>query len=99
MAWLSNAVDSQGPIVIDGKTLRGARRQDDTQVHLLSALLAHEGITVAQREVPSKTNEIPELRARIASLNLEGGVVTADALHTQQETASYIVTEKKPITC
>ena len=94
-AWLSKNVDSKGPVVIDGKTLKGARRKDGTQVHLLSALLAHEGITLAQREIPCKTNEIPELCPLIESLDLEGRVVMADAMHTQCETANYIVEEKK----
>jgi hypothetical protein len=82
-------------IAVDGKTLRGARRQDGSKVHLLSAFLHQQGITVAQREVDQKTNEIPELPRLLQPLDLAGRVVTADALHTQKETARYIVEEKK----
>jgi len=93
--WLIGATTNKGPLVIDGKTLKGARREDGSQVHLISAFLAHEGITVAQREVPAKTNEIPELRELIKPMELKGRVVIGDALHTQRETASCIVDEKE----
>jgi predicted transposase YbfD/YdcC len=49
---------------------------------------------VAQREVGEKTNEIPELIPLLAPLEVEGRVITADSLHTQRETARYIVEEK-----
>jgi predicted transposase YbfD/YdcC len=75
-------LSSGGAIGIDGKTARGACRPDGTQVHLLSAFLHQEGMTIAQREVPSKTNEIPEAKLLLDTLDLEGKVVTADALHT-----------------
>ena len=50
---------------------------------------------VAQREVGEKTNEIPALPRLLAPLPLEGAVVTADAMHTQEATARYRVEEKK----
>lgn len=43
----------------------------------------------------SKTNEIPVLRELLEPMDIEGNVVTADAMHTQAETARYIVKEKK----
>lgn len=46
------------PIAVDGKTLRGARLEDNRQVHLLSASTHAEGVVVAQRNVDTKTNEI-----------------------------------------
>jgi hypothetical protein len=45
-------------IAIDGKTLRGARRSDGSQVHLLSALDTSTGIVLAQVTVAAKSNEI-----------------------------------------
>ena len=53
------------------------------------------GCVRAQREIDAKTNEIPELAPAIAHLDLIGTVVTADALHTQAETARYLVEDKK----
>ncbi|MFJ9711609.1 transposase family protein [Streptomyces sp. NPDC101234] len=43
-------------LAVDGKTVRGARRTDGTQVHLLAAMTG-TGLVTAQREVGSKTNE------------------------------------------
>ena len=80
---------------VDGKTLRGARDAGGTAPHLLSAILHQEGLVIAQRAVGEKTNEIPELPRLLAPLPLAGAVVTGDALHTQQDTARYLVEEKK----
>jgi predicted transposase YbfD/YdcC len=79
----------------DGKTVRGAVRGDGSQVHLLSVFDVATGCVRAQREVDAKTNEIPELAPAIAHLDLIGQVVTLDALHTQAETARYLVEDKK----
>ena len=80
---------------VDGKTLRRAHDQGQPAPHLLSALLHQEGVVVAQRAVGDKTNEIPELPRLLESLPLAGAVVTADALHTQRDTARYVVETKK----
>ena len=91
--WLLNIADDQA-IAVDGKTLKGAKRDNGTQVHLLSAFLHNQAITVNQLEVDEKTNEIPMIKPLLNDLNIEGMVVTADALHTQVKTARYIVEEK-----
>jgi hypothetical protein len=41
------------------QTVRGARRADGTQVHLLSVLDISTGIVLAQVTVNAKSNEIP----------------------------------------
>lgn len=92
--WLVFITNPEDAIAIDGKTLRGARRPDGTQVHLLSAFLHQQGVTIAQREVGEKTNEIPELKNLLAPLDVRGRVITGDPMHTQRETARYIVEEK-----
>ena len=91
--WLLNIADDHA-IAVDGKTLKGAKRDNGTQVHLLSAFLHNQVITVNQLEVDEKTNEIPMIKPLLNNLNIEGMVVTADALHTQVKTARYIVEEK-----
>lgn len=86
-------------IGIDGKTLRGARREDGTKVHLLSAFIHQQGITIAQKEVPAKSNEIPSAIPLLEPLDLKGKVVTADALHTQKDLARFLVKEKQADYC
>lgn len=93
--WILTVADRNEPIAVDGKTLRRALRPDGSQVHLLSALLQQSGATIAESEVGEKTNEIPELPNLLRSLQIEGRVVSADAMHTQDKTARCIVEEKK----
>ena len=52
-------------------------------------------VEIAQREVGEKTNEIPELKNLLSPLNIKGANVTTDAMHTQVETATFIVREKE----
>lgn len=93
--WLRSLGKDQGEAVaIDGKTLRGAQRADGRQVHLLSAVLHGSGVTLGQCEVDAKSNEIPAAPVLLASLELNGKTVTADALHTQRELARFLVDEK-----
>ena len=81
-------------VAVDGKSLRRSHEAGERAPHLLSAILHQEAVVVAQMDVEEKTNEIPKLPALLAPLPLQGTVVTADALHTQKETARYLVEEK-----
>ncbi len=78
------------PVRVDGKTVRGARNTDGSQVHLLAALAGERGVVAAQAEVGAKTNEIPMIIPLLDGLDLDGAVITADALHTQRATADYV---------
>ena len=80
----------QPSLACDGKEVRGAVRPDGTSLFLLSA--ATGGIVLAEREIPAKTNEIPEIGPMLRELNgrfpLAGWVISADALHTQRAFAA-----------
>jgi hypothetical protein len=93
--WLRSVVGgkSGGAVAIDGKTLRGARRQGGGQVHLLSAMLHGTGVILGQCEVEEKSNEIPAAPQLLDRLELSGMTVTADALHTQRELADFLVNQ------
>jgi hypothetical protein len=82
-------------IAVDGKSLRGSHDAGQRAPHLLSAILHQEAVVVGQIDVEQKTNEIPKLPQLLDPLPLEGTVVTADAMHTQRETARYLVEQKK----
>ena len=79
---------------MDGKVVRGAWRPDGSQVNLLSAISYDTAVVLAQREIAAKINEIPELSTLLADLDLTGTVVSADALHTQRETARHLVADR-----
>jgi predicted transposase YbfD/YdcC len=79
-------------IAIDGKVLRGAWVDEWTQVKLLSAMIHGEGLVVGQIRVPDDTNEITQIEKILDVLpDLPAETpVTADAAHTQIETAKAI---------
>jgi len=94
-AWMAQQVSLQeSALSLDGKTLCGSRNGEQGAVHLLSAIVHGHGTVVAQVEVGEKTNEIPCVKPLLADLDIRGTVVTADALHTQRETARHLVEDK-----
>lgn len=92
--WLASQADPEA-VAVDGKTVRGARDPDGNQLHLMSAILHQKGIVVSQRPVDCKTNEIKVFRPLLDGVDIEGKVVTADAMHTQVDHANYLVNERK----
>lgn len=78
-------------VALDGKTLRGSRKQGAPGVHLRSALAHHVGVTLAQQAVADKTNAITAVETVLRQLVLTGRVVTMDALLTQTTVAQTIV--------
>lgn len=82
-------------IAVDGKTVRGARKRKSGHPapHLVAALDHDTGTMLGQVQTPAKSNEIPALRDLLDNFPLEGVVVTADALHTQRDTAEHIIAQ------
>jgi predicted transposase YbfD/YdcC len=78
-------------VAVDGKSLRGSRKQGATDAHLLSALSQRVGVVMGQVAVDDKTNEITAMLELLAGLVLHGKVITGDALLTQHKIASTIV--------
>jgi hypothetical protein len=83
-------------LAVDGKCLRGSARTDGKPLQLLSAVSHRLRLTVAQEPIQEKSNEIPAIKPLLQKLPkgaLEGSMITADALHCQQETARFITQE------
>ena len=74
-------------VALDGKTLRGSKRQGAADAHLLSAFSHRRGVVLGQTGVPDKPNELGAAEEFLLSIVLEGRGVTADALLTQRELA------------
>lgn len=86
------AVGQSVQISLDGKTLRGVVAPDQSRgLHLLAAYLPAEGIVLLQLTVDQKTNEISVAPELLKRLNLQGKIVTGDALHTQRAVSLQIV--------
>jgi len=94
-AWLwTRAVQVGGRlvIVIDGKTVRGAKNKDGKAPHLVAALAHGIGAVLGQAAVDAKSNEIPAVRDLLkAFAGLASAVITIDAMHTQHDTAQVIL--------
>ncbi len=78
-------------VSIDGKALRGSRKQGAEIAYLLSAVSHSLGITLGQVSVDGKTNEIPRVEEILKSILVNGRVFTMDALLTQRTIARQIV--------
>ena len=63
----------------------------ENPLHIISAQLSELGITLAQKTVDGKSNEIPAVQKLLRELNIKGTIVVADALNCQKETAEIIV--------
>lgn len=91
--WVGAVLPTLGTeavVAIDGKTSRRTGKVGATPLHLVSAFAAGAGLVLGQRATAVKSNEktaIPEL---LATLALEGCIVTIDAMGTQANIAQAI---------
>ncbi len=75
-------------VVLDGK-----EPKHSGGLNVVSAVTAPSLHYLGSEVVAEKTNEIPAVRALCQRLDLDGRLVSIDALHTQTETARQIVLE------
>jgi predicted transposase YbfD/YdcC len=84
------------PIAIDGKTQRGSARRTVGQspLHMVSAWSVENHLTLGQVATHAKSNEITAIPELLKLLDLEGAVVTIDAMGCQKDIAAGIVQGK-----
>jgi hypothetical protein len=94
-SWLlEQEVSVLARLAVDGKVLRGSGRSDGKPLQLFSAVGHRLRLTLAQVPIEEKSNEIPALKPLLRSLPcLEGSLITADAMHCQQESARFVTQE------
>ena len=80
-------------MALDGKVLRGTRGKGQAR-ELVAVVGHHSAVVLNQVEVPDKASEMQAVKPLLEPIELSGRVVTADALHTQIETARYLVQDK-----
>lgn len=80
-------------IAVDGKTVRGSRTRADGSgaLHLVSAWASEAGLVLGQRAVDGKSNEITAIPSLLDRLELDGAIVSIDAIGTQKAIAQRIV--------
>jgi len=84
--WAMQLLNACGMhIIIDGKALRGATRKirDEKVPYILNAVEAATEIVIAQMPIDAKSNEITAIPEFIDRIDVEGSIVTIDAIGTQ----------------
>jgi predicted transposase YbfD/YdcC len=81
-----------GVVAVDGKALRGAfeRGRQSTPLQMVNVWAVEARICLAQRKAPSR-NECAGALEALALLDLEGCIVTADALHCHRGFAAMVI--------
>jgi len=84
---------ADGIVSIDGKAQRGTAKKASPHsfVHIVSAWAATHHLTLGQLKVDGKSNEITAIPKLLDVLDVEGTIMTIDAMGCQTEIADKIV--------
>src|SRR3954466_9621644 len=84
-----------GHVAIDGKTARhsGSPARGIKALHLVSAWATEHSLTLGQVATQEKSNEITAIPQLLELLDLEGALVTIDAVGCQKQIARQIVSQ------
>lgn len=94
IVWMTSIVEQQGKqIAIDGKVMCGSRDKGIGReaIDMVSAFAVESGLTLAQRKVDEKSNEITAIPFLLEMLTLTETVVTIDAIGCQTDIAEQII--------
>ena len=92
---ISELIDGQ-VISIDGKTLRRSKDKSNGKkaIHVVSAWASENNLVLGQLKVDEKSNEITAIPELLKMLDIEGCIITIDAMGTQKDIAETIVKNK-----
>lgn len=92
--WMKNVVsDLTGVIAIDGKTARRTRDKANRPLHVVSAFSHECGLVIGQLACEEKSNEITAIPKLLDMLEINGCIVTIDAMGTQKDIAEKIISK------
>jgi predicted transposase YbfD/YdcC len=97
VAWVAKVTGvSADVIAIDGKTVRRSfhKRRGKAAIHMVSAFAARQRLVLGQVKVADKSNEIVAIPALLDMLEIEGAVVTIDAMGCQRDIAQKVLDKK-----
>jgi len=93
LRWLDQLLGKHHPrgdqVSLDGKELLNSQG-----AAVVSAYSVQSGRWLGSEPVAQKSNEIPAVQHLLRRLDLDGCLVTADAMHTQTQTGHIVVQEK-----
>lgn len=98
VAWMKDVANlTDGEIVaIDGKCVRRSHDKANTKsaIHMVSAWAKENGVVLGQVKVNDKSNEITAIPELLKVLDLNGCIVTIDAMGCQKEIAEKIISQE-----
>lgn len=102
VAWVAKLTNTPAEVIaIDGKTSRRSYQNKGSQnkgskeaIHIVSAFAARQRIVLGQVKVNEKSNEIVAIPALLGMLEIEGAVITIDAMGCQRSIAAKIIEKK-----
>jgi predicted transposase YbfD/YdcC len=88
----ANKLKLSGVVAVDGKALRASyeRGGKTSPLHLVNVFAVDARMVLAQRKAPGRNETIGALEA-LQLLDLEGSIVTADALHCRRAFAAAVL--------
>ena len=93
ISWVKGLCSKNtGVVAIDGKTVRGSRKEGNkSAIHMVSAFAAANGLVLGQVKTNQKSNEITAIPELLKVLDIEGCIITIDAMGCQTKIARGIV--------
>lgn len=92
--WMKSVVsDLTGVIAIDGKTARRTRDKSKRPLHVVSAFSHECELVMGQLACEEKSNEITAIPKLLDMLEINGCIVTIDAIGTQKDIAEKIISK------
>jgi len=94
--WVKTTCPTLGDdvVAIDGKALRRALDEGESIPYIVSAWASQNGLVLGQVKVEEKSNEITAIPELLCALELEGCVVTIDAMGCQKDIAANIISKQ-----
>jgi predicted transposase YbfD/YdcC len=97
VAWVAALTGTPAEVIaIDGKTLRRSYQKKGAKlpIHMVSAFAARQRLVLGQVKVAEKSNEIVAIPRLLELLEIEGAIVTIDAMGCQRDIAQKIIDKK-----
>ncbi|MGC8534588.1 MAG: ISAs1 family transposase [Rhizomicrobium sp.] len=97
VSWVAALTKTPAEVIaIDGKTLRRSYQKKGAKdpIHMVSAFAARQRLALAQVKVSEKSNEIVAIPALLDMMQIEGAVITIDAMGCQRAIAKKIKDKK-----
>ena len=98
ISWIKEIIKEKGlHISVDGKAVKSARDaiNGGNTPYIVSAFLSDIGISIGQVKVDDKSNEITAIPELLELLDIQGKIVTIDAIGTQENICNLITSKDK----